>query len=91
MAKRMHKESGGSTDPHKDKDVKPYDAQGSNVEKEAEEKKRGGRAKKREHKVTGGAVKMRLDRARGGRTGSDKSPLTSAHNLSSVPGHSTDD
>lgn len=81
--------------------VKPYNAQGSNVEKEAEEKKHGGRVKrkhggrtKEEHRVEGKMAKMHLGRPgrkAGGRVGSDKSPLTSAHNVSKVEGHSTDD
>lgn len=74
-----------------------------NVEKEAEERKKGGRVKherKRggrtmeEHRIEGKKAKMRLDRPgrkSGGRVGSDKSPLTSAHNVSKVEGHSTDD
>jgi len=83
--------------------VKAYDAEGSNVEKEAEERKRGGAVKKeRKHggrvkeeaRIEGKKAKMRLDRPgrkSGGRVGSDKSPLSSAHNVSSVMGHSTDD
>lgn len=75
--------------------VKAYDAQGSNVEKEAEEKKRGGRVKRKEGgRVEGKKAKMRMDRPcrkDGGRVGSDKSPLTSAHSVTKVVGHSTDD
>jgi hypothetical protein len=55
----------------------------SNVAKEADEKKRGGRVKKHMGKVHGEKAKMRMDkRARGGRVGSDKNPFTSAHNTS---------
>ena len=58
-----------------------------NVFKEAEEKKRGGRAKRATGGkviglMTGGGVRPRLDRPgrkRGGGVGSDKSPLSSAH------------
>jgi hypothetical protein len=82
--------------------AKPYDAEGSNVEKEADEKKRGGRVKRKhggavkdDARVSGKLAKMRLDRpARkdGGRVGADKSPLSSAANSISHPsGHSTDD
>ena len=88
--------------------VKAYDAEGSNVEKEAEERKKGGRVEKKdcmperkrggkvadEHRVEGKMSKMRLDRPgrkSGGRVGSDKSPLSSAHSVSSVVGHHTDD
>lgn len=75
--------------------VKPYDADGSNVEKEAKEggepegKKHGGRVKK-ERKVEGEKAKMRLDRpkrASGGRVGSDKSPFTSARNETDAKDH----
>lgn len=97
---KMHKRADGGK-------VKPYDAEGSNVEKEADERKRGGRVKKdcaperkhggrvkEEHRVEGKMSKMRLDRPgrkSGGRVGSDKSPLTSAARVSPVMGHSTDD
>lgn len=66
---------------------KAYDAKGSNVMKEAEEKKRGGRVKEM-GKVMGEKAKHRGDkRARGGRIGSDKSPLapySSKHPFSSA-------
>lgn len=77
--------------------VKPYDAQGSEVEKEAEERKRGGAVKKKRAdggKVGGDKPKPRMDRPcrkDGGRVGSDKSPFTSARSVSPVVGHSTDD
>lgn len=85
--------------------VKAYDAQGSNVEKEVEERKRGGKVDcpperkhggkvKEEHRVEGKLAKMHMGRPgrkAGGRVGSDKSPLSSAHSVSSVVGHSTDD
>ena len=101
---------------------KPYDAQGSNVEKGAEERKHGGKVKRakgggvhhhgmvehkhkgkvehvhksRKHggKIEGEKAKERMDRPRrasGGRTGSDKSPLSSAHHASPVVDHRTDD
>ena len=74
---------------------KAYDAQGSNVEKEAEEKKCGGAVKKRARggKIEGKESKKRMDRpcrASGGRVGSDKSPLTSANKVSPTVGHSVD-
>jgi len=85
--------------------VKAYDAQGSNVEKEAEERKRGGKVDcpperkhggkvKEEHRVEGKLAKMHMGRPgrkSGGRVGSDKSPLSSAHSVSSVVDHRTDD
>jgi hypothetical protein len=87
---KWEKESQGS------KKVKPYDAVGSNVEKEVEEKKHGGKVKRRDGgKVEGHAPKMRMDRmmkrASGGRVGADKSPLSSAHGATPPMGHKTDD
>jgi len=86
VMKHMHKEKGG--------EVKAYDAQGSNVEKEAEEKKRGGRVKKKAGgSIQGAPANMHLGRAhraKGGRTGSDKSPLTSAAKTEAPVGHSMD-
>ena len=54
------------------------------VFKEAEERKHGGRMKKKEHEMhpEGGMAKHRHDRPRrrsGGRVGADKAPLSSAH------------
>jgi hypothetical protein len=77
----------------------------NNVEKEAKERKRGGKVDcpperkhggkvKEEHRVEGKMAKMHMGRpgrARGGRTGSDKSPLSSAASVSAVAGHHTDD
>lgn len=69
---KMHKKSGGEV----------YSGAGSNVVKEAVEKKHGGRVKKEVEKPEGGKAKMRMDkrprRASGGRVGSDKSPFSSA-------------
>jgi len=60
------------------------------VEEEAEEKKKGGRAKHRKHggHVDGHKGHHRMDhhrpgRKRGGRVGADTSPLSSAHNIGS--------
>ncbi len=78
--------------------VRMHAAGNPDVFKEAEgeepySKKRGGRAKHKKrdggavaHKMTGGAVRPRLDRPgrkRGGRVGSDMTPLTQAHNVHS--------
>ena len=74
--------------------VKSYTADDPNVEKEAEERKRGGAVKKKEHKVEGGKAKMRMDRpARkdGGRVGADKNPFSSAHKVTMTRDHKTDD
>ncbi|WP_155773393.1 hypothetical protein [Rhizobium leguminosarum] len=67
------------------KDASPkkvYAGADSNVVKEAEERKDGGRVKKKEMgKVDGKMSKMRLDRPgrkSGGRVGADTSPLSSA-------------
>lgn len=81
---KMHekKASGGGVAPKKDANKEEYDAQGSNVMKEAKEKKHGG-------KVDGKKGKHRFDKkARGGSvkaSGHDmtKSPFSSAH----VSGH----
>lgn len=75
--------SGGvvSKDPSP-KDV--YAGRDSNVVKEADERKRGGRVKKKAKevgKVEGKMSKMRLDRPgrkSGGRVGADRSPLSEA-------------
>ena len=71
--KKSHKATGGIA------------TAGGNPEvfKEAEEKKRGGKAI---GKMMGGKSRMRLDkpgRKTGGRVGADKSPLSSAHSTSS--------
>jgi hypothetical protein len=59
-----------------------YAGAGSNVVKEAAEKKFGGRVKKEVDKPEGGKSKPRMDkkprRAAGGRVGADKSPFSSA-------------
>lgn len=67
------KAKGGGVQPKHDAHKKAYNAQGSHVEKEAEEEKRGGKVKKKatggavEQKAAGGKVAPRLDKkARGG-------------------------
>jgi hypothetical protein len=71
------KAKGGGVTPKHDAKKETYSGQGSHVQEEAEEEKRGGKVKhKKEHKATGGAVEHkasggaaapRLDkRARGG-------------------------
>jgi len=59
-----------------------YSGAGSNVVKEAMEKKRGGMVKKEVEKPEGKKAKMRMDkrprRASGGRVGADRSPFSSA-------------
>ena len=53
-----------------------YDAQGSNVMKEAHEKKHGGKV---DGHVAGHKGKHRIHKAHGGGVGSDKHPFSSAH------------
>jgi hypothetical protein len=64
-----------------------YSGAGSNVVKEAMEKKRGGKVV---DKPEGGKAKIRMDKrprkASGGRVGSDKSPFSSA----ARPGQNTE-
>ena len=90
---KMHKD-GGKVEPDQ-KEPKPYNAQGSNVEKEAEEKKHGGKAKKKYAHgghVDGKHGKMRLDRPgrkRGGRAGADMNPLSTASKITDAEGHKT--
>jgi hypothetical protein len=71
-----HKKALGGRSSEPDGEEVTYAGKGSHVEKEAKEKNRGGKAVGKMH---GGAAKHRLDkRARGGRTGSDKSPFASS-------------
>jgi hypothetical protein len=84
-------------------DVKGYTPKDVNVEKEAKERKKGGKCMperkhggkvKEEHRVEGKLAKMHMGRPgrkAGGRVGSDKSPLSSAHDVMKVKDHSTDD
>lgn len=70
MANRHKKKSGGKVE---------YNAQDSNVMKEAHERKDGGAC---EMKASGGRAKHRMDkkkRASGGGVGADKHPFSSAH------------
>lgn len=73
--------------------VMAYDAADSNVRKEADERKKGGRVMKGEHKVEGDKSKGHMGkprRASGGRVGADKSPFTSARNLEQASAHKTE-
>lgn len=66
----------------------------NNVEKEAEERKRGGAVKKKEQKVEGKMPKKRMDRPcrkDGGRVGADKMPFSSAAKVTMTRDHKTDD
>ena len=82
-ARHRHKKAHGGAAESEDPPVKTMDdSKESGVEKEFEEKKRGGRAKRKHGgHVDGMAAKHHLGRPgrkRGGRAGADKSPLTSA-------------
>ncbi len=78
--KNCRKDGGVVPKDESPKDV--YTGSGSNVVKEADKRKDGGRVKKKEMgKVDGKKSKMRLDRPgrkSGGRVGADTSPLSSA-------------
>lgn len=73
-----------------------YSGAGSNVVKEAEEKKRGGKVHRKNggkvsHMIEGHAAKRRMDRPgrkMGGACGSDKNPLSSAAHPSKPAGRS---
>lgn len=71
MSRARHKKKAGGGEV--------YSGAGSNVIKEAEEKKFGGKVKKSVEKPNEKKPKKRMDkRARGGRIGSDKNPFSSA-------------
>jgi hypothetical protein len=78
------------------KNPMPYNAQGSEVEKEAEEKAAGGRTKRASGGRTGlkvGGAAMhgkrhdRPGRKRGGAAGADMHPLTTASKVTNAHGH----
>lgn len=98
MSKIRHRKSGGRTDMRVSGNPDVFkEAEGKEDYAKGDEKKHGGRAKKRATGgrlainkavgkvlglMTGGAVKARADRPgrkMGGRVGSDRSPLSSAH------------
>lgn len=75
---KVHKKAGGKVDGKE-----PYNAQGSHVEHEAEEKKHGGHVKRKHGgKVHGEKAGHRLDhkkhRKHGGRVGANTHPFSSA-------------
>ena len=91
--KQAHHEprkDGGKVEPDQ-KEPFAYNAKGSEVEKEAEEKSRGGRAKRAKGgHVEGMHKRMRLDkpgRKRGGGVGSDMRPLTTAAKVKPAQDH----
>ena len=98
--KKEHKAYGGVVE--KDEPSKDVYAGGSSpTSKEADEKKHGGRVKRKhggkvmeaKHigKIDGGKARLRLDRPgrkSGGRVGSDSAPMSSAAKTSDAPGRS---
>jgi hypothetical protein len=99
MKGRKHRESGGVNEAKEDLKDKPTDRNApNNVAKEAEEMKKGGRAKKArggkmEHKVDGEKAKHhagRKPRKSGGRASSDANPFTSARSGTMPKGHKTE-
>lgn len=97
MSRARHMEKRADGGRATEEDPKPYNAQGSNVEKEAEEgRKNGGRMKKKAGgMVEGHEKKKRLDRPgrkRGGKIGADMAPLSSAAKIRNASEHdATDD
>ena len=92
--KGKHKAKGGGVEEGVEASNKSpsmvYAGKDSNVVKEAEERKRGGRAKKKDGgKVDGyrhGGRADRRPRAAGGRTGAENRPMSGAHSTSERPG-----
>lgn len=95
MKGRMARKSGGPTEGDNEAEAeikdKPENRNAPNkVASEAEELKKGGRAKRKAGgKVPGEKMKMhagRSPRKSGGRTGSNMNPLSSAHSGTPAPG-----
>lgn len=102
MKHRKYKAAGGGMESPSsgtreyDDDLKSKPARYNNapkIEGAAEERKRGGRAKKHMGKVHGAAMHNAGRKARksGGRTGSDMNPLSSAHKGTAPKGHKATD
>lgn len=89
---RKHRETGGVNEAEKDLKEKNMEyTKDANVNREAVEKKRGGRAKKKVHEmhVLGEHAKHhagRKPRKQGGGTYSDSNPFTSAKKGTPAPG-----
>jgi len=96
MKGRKHKASGGESMSgvrEYDQDLKDRPARYNNskVENEAEERKRGGSAKKHVGKLHGAAAKAHAGRAArksGGRAGADSNPFSSARRGTAAKGRS---
>lgn len=96
MEHRKKHADGGKAEHDKESKPMPYNAQGSEVEKEAEEgRKHGGRMKKKHGgMVEGHEKKHRLDRPgrkRGGKVGADMAPLTTAGKIRNASEHDAND
>lgn len=88
---REERAAGGRTGDALGRAEDIYEGEHSNVAREAEEKKRGGRAKRRRggHVEGDGAARRpdRPGRRRGGRAGSDMAPLTTASKIRNAQAH----
>ena len=87
MKGRKHRSAGGGVVPRDPSPREVYAGAGSNVVKEADQRKRGGGVHKKKEmgRVEGAKAKMRLDRPgrkMGGRAGADCAPLSSAAKIS---------
>lgn len=96
MEDRKKHADGGKMEHDKESEPMPYNAKGSEVEKEADEgRAKGGRMKKKAGgMVEGHEKKHRLDRPgrkRGGKIGADSAPLTTAGKMRDASEHKTDD
>ncbi len=98
MKGRIKRGTGGVNEAEADEKDKPTDRNAPNkVASEAEEMKKGGRAKRKhggktEHKAEGEKAKMhmgRKPRKSGGKATSDANPFTSARSGKQPPGHTT--
>jgi hypothetical protein len=91
---RKGRSTGGVNSPEDDLKIKPEArTNAANIDREAEERKRGGRAKKHGMKAEGPMAKHhagRKPRKNGGRTGSDSMPFSSARHGTAPAGHKTD-
>jgi hypothetical protein len=95
MKGRKHRETGGANEPEEDLKTKPEArTNAKEIDSEAEEMKKGGRAKRKHGgkmvgKVEGEKGHMhagRKPRKSGGRAGSDSNPFTSARSGKDAPG-----
>jgi hypothetical protein len=95
MKGRKHRETGGANEPEEDLKSKPEArTNAKEIDSEAEEMKKGGRAKRKHGgkmvgKVEGEKGHMhagRRPRRSGGRAGSDSNPFTSARSGKNAPG-----